>query len=67
MASDIGLGDNLKVDDFGRVYSPKAITQERFIRDMQREQIIASLRNQQSPAANTATAQIATMWPPKPE
>src|ERR1700687_3582640 len=25
MASDIGLGDNLKTDDFGRIYSPKPI------------------------------------------
>jgi hypothetical protein len=37
-----------------------------FIRDMQREQLAASLRGQQSPAANTVTAQP-TLWPPKPE
>jgi hypothetical protein len=66
MAADIGFGDKLKTVDFGRVYSPNAIVQERFIRDMQREQLAASLRGQQSPAANTVTAQP-TLWPPKPE
>jgi hypothetical protein len=66
MAIDIGLGDKLKTDDFGRVYNPNAITQERFIREVQREQMAAALRGQQSPAANTASTQ-ATLWPPKPE
>ena len=28
MAIDIGLGDKLKTDDFGRVYNPNAITGE---------------------------------------
>ena len=46
MAIDIGLGDKLKTDDFGREYNPRPITQERFIRDMQREQLAATLLGQ---------------------
>jgi hypothetical protein len=67
MAKDIGLADNLRTDDLGRVYSPTAITQDRMIKDMQRQQMLAALQGQNSPAANTATTQTTTAWPPKPE
>lgn len=66
MAADIGLGENLKTDDFGRIYSPTGIVQDRFIRDMQRAQAIASLQNQQAPASNTIH-NPQNLWPPKPE
>ncbi|HXT09833.1 MAG TPA: DUF6680 family protein [Roseiarcus sp.] len=66
MAEDIGLGDKLRTDDFGRVYSPTAITQDRFIRDMQRQQAIAALSKEQSPATNSAESST-SLWPPKPE
>ena len=64
MAADVGLGDVLRADDLTRVYSPKPIMQERLIRQMQREQILAALNSQSSPAANTAPSII---WPPKPD
>ncbi len=66
MADDIGIGDNLRTDDIGRVYSPNAITQERLIRDIQRQQTLAALQAQGSPAANAATVDN-TVWPPKPD
>jgi hypothetical protein len=66
MAEDIGLGEGIRTDDIGRVYSPNAITQERLIRDLQRQQTLAALQAQSSPAANTATTEL-TQWPPKPE
>jgi hypothetical protein len=66
MAEDIGLGDNLRTDDLGRVYSPNAVAQDRFIRDIQRQQTLAALKSQTSPATNTAAVDN-TLWPPKPE
>lgn len=66
MAKDIGLGENLRTDDLGRVYSPNAVTQDRLIRDMQRQQTLTALKGQNSPATNSATAEN-TAWPPKPE
>jgi hypothetical protein len=66
MAEDIGIGEGIRTDDIGRVYSPNAIAQERLIRDLQRQQTLAALQAQGSPAANTATTMV-TQWPPKPE
>jgi hypothetical protein len=65
MAKDIGLGDGLRTDDLGRVYSPKAVTQDRLIKDLQRQQVLATLQSQGSPAANTTPQ--STAWPPKPK
>ncbi len=53
MAQDIGLGDELRVDDIGRVYYPKALTEERLIKDTQRQQLLSALQGE-TPAANTA-------------
>ena len=63
MAKDIGFGDEMRNDDFGRVYFPDIKAQEQFISNMQRQQLLANLRGQ-SPAASSATG---TLWPPKPE
>jgi uncharacterized protein DUF6680 len=65
MAEDIGIGEGIRTDDIGRVYSPTAIAQERLIRDLQRQQALAALQAQGSPAANTAGT--LTVWPPKPD
>jgi len=43
MAKEIGLGEALRVDDLGRIYSPKALTEDRLIRDMQRNQNLVGL------------------------
>jgi hypothetical protein len=66
IAKDIGLADELRTDDLGRVYFPIVQAQERFIKDMQRQQIIASLQGQSAAGASAPGLQ-ATMWPPKPE
>ena len=65
MAEEIGIGEGIRTDDIGRVYSPTAIAQERLIRDLQRQQTLAALQAQGSPAANTAVTLI--QWPPKPD
>jgi hypothetical protein len=65
MAKDIGLADQLRIDDLDRVYFPTVLAQERLIRDIQRQQILARLQTQTLPATNTVTPQN-TPWPPKP-
>lgn len=63
IAKDIGLADELRNDDLGRVYFPLIQEQEQFIKEMQRQQILASFQGQN---AAGATGQN-TAWPPKPD
>lgn len=66
IADDIGLADQLRNDDLGRVYVPNIQQQERFIKDMQRLQTLAALQGKNPAAADTTTTQT-TPWPPKPD
>jgi hypothetical protein len=66
IAKDIGLADELRNDDLGRVYVPIVQAQEQFIKDMQRQQILASLQGQNAAEASTPALQ-STLWPPKPD
>ena len=62
IAKDVGLTDKLRNDDFGRVYFPVVQEQERFIRDMQRQQTLERLQGQNAAGASTTNL----VWPPKP-
>ena len=66
IAKDVGLADELRSDDLGRVYFPIVQAQEQFIKDMQRQQILASLQGQNSAGASAPALQNTT-WPPKPD
>jgi|HubBroStandDraft_6_1064221.scaffolds.fasta_scaffold1278193_1 hypothetical protein len=66
IAKDVGLSDELRTDDLGRVYFPMVQAQERFIKDTQRQQILASLQGQNAAGAAAPGSQ-STVWPPKPE
>jgi hypothetical protein len=67
MAANLGLGDSLRLDDFGRIYYPNALAEEERVRQLERQAALARLQGQtQPPTANTAAPQIANMWPPKP-
>jgi len=65
IAKDIGLADQLRNDDLGRIYYPVVQAQEQFIKDMQRQQILASLQGQNAAGASSA-ALPNSIWPPKP-
>lgn len=65
ISHDVGLTDQFRIEDLNRVYLPTPLAQERFIKDMERQQSLARLQGQTSPTANTATAQ-STIWPPPP-
>jgi hypothetical protein len=67
MAADIGLSDGLRVDDFGRVYFPNALAEEQRIQDLERQQALARLKGDLLPSANVATAEITTIYPPRPQ
>lgn len=65
MAKDIGLDDQLRTDDLGRVYFPVVQAQEQFIKDMERQRLLSILQEQ--PAAGAGAAALPTSpWPPKP-
>lgn len=69
MAADLGLSDKLRQDDFGRVYFPNAVMEERNVRQLERKAALARLTQSSSPAANAADGNnhILERWPPKPE
>lgn len=66
MANSLGIGDKLRIDDFGRVYLPNALLEERRVKELERSATLARLSPQISPAANTGDA-TSDMFPPKPE
>jgi hypothetical protein len=65
MAEDVGLADQIRTADLSRVYFPEALSQERLIRDLERQQALARLQGNASPSANTAP-QVAQLFPPPP-
>lgn len=65
MASDLGISDSLRLDDFARVYYPNALADERRVRDLQRKSHLAQLTGQSDASANKAPA-LEDRWPPKP-
>ena len=65
MARNIGLADDLRVEDLTRVYLPAVLAQERFIKDVERQQAVIRLQGETQPQANTAPPQI-TPWPSAP-
>jgi len=66
IANDIGLADQLRNDDLGRIYRPVIQEQEQFIRDMHRQQLLARLQGQGAAAAGPTSSQDSP-WPPRPE
>ena len=65
MATSLGIGDLLRLDDFGRVYYPNALVEERKVRDLERNAALMRLSAQAAPAAN-AVDQTNNRFPPKP-
>lgn len=66
MASDLGLAETLRLDDFARVYYPRAMADERRLQNLQRTNHLAQLTGQSSNNADENAA-LAGRWPPKPE
>lgn len=67
MAHDIGMSDNLRLDDFGRVYYPDAIAQEDHVRRLEREIRLRNLLGQSAPTTEKSPAPKNDIWPPEPE
>jgi hypothetical protein len=80
MAADLGLADNLRLDDFARVYYPNALAEEAHVRIMERKEAIRRLGQAAAPAANSTTPApnqapvsatqdapaVLPGWPPRP-
>lgn len=66
MAKDLGLGEQLRNDDFGRVYYPNALAEEELVRQLERKSTIARLQGQPA-TANTTPEFAESKWPPKPD
>jgi len=59
IAKEVGIADQLRIDDLGRVYYPTSQQQEQLIKDMQRPLILNSLMQKNAAGANS-------LFPPKP-
>lgn len=68
MATDLGLADELRPDDFARVYFPTALLDDRNVRQLERKAALARLTASPSADAAEGGTREATMdkWPPKP-
>ena len=64
MATDLGLADTLRLDDFARIYFPKAMSQEREMRVLQRQEALERLAGRGSSPPSPES--VSTLWPPKP-
>jgi len=70
MARDLKLADELRVDDFGRVYRSEAAEEEQAVAVLQRKRALQVLTSEgATPSANTAGPQVSTNtnFPPKPD
>lgn len=65
MATDIGIADSLRVDDFGRVYYPTALAEEEELRRRERQNALRRLQGNTAPTENAAMT--SELWPPRPE
>ncbi|MCV9941155.1 hypothetical protein OIU35_32815 [Boseaceae bacterium BT-24-1] len=72
MAADLGLADNLRLDDFGRVYFPNTVAEENEVRRLERQATMKRLSAQSAPAqaqaspAETVSNSQTPGWPPRP-
>lgn len=66
MAKDMGLADELRIDDLSRVYFPVVQEQEQIIKNIQRQQTLARLLGENAAGASDARSPN-TLWPPKPD
>jgi uncharacterized protein DUF6680 len=71
MSRDLNLADELRTDDFGRVYRSDAVVEEQLVDMYRRRSALAAFEGARSPAANTAGPQQGALpnalFPPKPE
>jgi hypothetical protein len=66
MAKDLGLADSLRLDDFGRVYFPNAIAEDRQMRNLQRREAMDRLTGQSATPDRGAVEAVEMKWPPVP-
>ncbi|QDK31961.1 hypothetical protein DM450_03995 [Sphingomonas sp. IC081] len=65
MTKELGLGDTLRLDDFGRIYFPNALAQDREMKSLQREAAMKQLLGQQEDQIEDSNI-TESIWPPKP-
>lgn len=72
MAADLGLAENLRLDDFGRVYFPNTVAEENEVRRLERQATMKRLSAQTAPptaqaiASERSTEAPTPGWPPRP-
>ncbi len=67
MANDLGLSDDLRVDDIGRIYFPNVLAVEEELRLLEQQRALLQFRGEAQPAQVSAIdAQNLKKFPPKP-
>jgi hypothetical protein len=65
MSVELGISESLRLDDFGRIYYPKALVEEHQLQHLERAAALARLQKNTSPASNTSEPSE-KLWPPAP-
>ena len=63
MSAELGISERLRLDDFGRIYYPKALSEAHTLQHLERVTALSRLQSASSPAANTTSPDP---WPPQP-
>lgn len=66
MSVELGISERLRLDDFGRVYYPKALVEEHQVQHLERIAALGRLQNRTSAASNASTPDEG-LWPPPPK
>lgn len=66
MAAELGISERLRLDDFGRVYYPKALVEEHQVQHLERIAALTRLQNRETSASNTSEVSD-NLWPPPPK
>jgi hypothetical protein len=65
IAADLGLSDQLRPDDLGRVYNPNAVQKQRLLEELKLDAALKEMAGQTAPAADGVASSLGN-WPPKP-
>ena len=65
MAQELGLAEQLRLDDFGRIYFPNALAQDREMKALQRDATMKQLLTPLDTDQDTSSVTL-DKWPPKP-
>lgn len=69
MSKDLKLADDLRTDDFGRIYHPDAMFEEQLVQAYQRKAALEAFTRKDTPPGtdSSSSEEVSDVFPPKPK